>query len=97
MSTIAVDRQEWEQLSQDTERLLQKYEKLVAYTKDLKAHDAQLEEMLAACQTEQRDRERRASLLEKQMEVDPEFESKLRELRSDILRLLQVTETVVSY
>ncbi len=97
MSTITVDRREWEQLSQDTESLLEKYQQLLAQTRDLTARGAQLEETLATCQEQQQSLEQRLSEQEEQMEVDPEFVSKLRELRSTILHLLEVTETVVYY
>jgi len=87
MSTVVVDRREWDQLMQDTERLVKNYERLLGKVKDLEEEKRLLEERLAAGQVQLRE-------LQKQVEIDPKEVLAIKELRSAITRLIKDSETI---
>jgi predicted nuclease with TOPRIM domain len=84
MSTIVLDRKEWEQLLQDTERLVKNYEKLLERVRTLEAEKNALENRLAALKgletekavLEERLRSSQSQLLELQQKLSS-FERQL--------------------
>jgi predicted nuclease with TOPRIM domain len=92
LGTIILERQEWEQLVEDTERLVSNYEKLLGRVKELEAAKKSLEERLAAGEAQQQELQQKVSVLRKEAEVDDEEVSTIRELRSRVSRLLKESE-----
>jgi predicted nuclease with TOPRIM domain len=91
LSTIVVERQEWEQLMQDTDRLTKNFEKLLDKIKGLEADKQLLEEKLTASQARQQELQQKSESMKKG-EIDQKEMSTLRELHSTVARMLKESE-----
>jgi len=104
MSSTAMDRQNWEEFLKDGVRLREEYEKLVSKIKELEATKVALEEKLRASEAQHRELQLKLSSIattvlrepppsEKQFEVDSKGLSEVKELRSQIGRVIKQKET----
>ena len=99
-----MDRQNWEEFLKDGVRLREEYEKLVSKIKELEATKVALEEKLRASEAQHRELQLKLSSIattvlrepppsEKQFEVDSKGLSEVKELRSQIGRVIKQKET----
>ena len=99
-----MDRQNWEEFLKDSVRLREEYEKLVSKIKELESTKTALEEKLKASEAQQRELQLKLSSIattvlreppppEKQFEVDSKGLSEIKELRSQIGRVITQKET----
>ena len=90
MSTIVVERKEWEQLTQEAARLMRNYEKLLGEVKVVQGEKRQLQERLVASEAQQQGLQQKLTSIEKQIETTGSKEMfTLKELRSHVARVLQ--------
>jgi len=93
LSTIVVERKEWEQLIQDTDRLVSNYEKLLSKIRDLETDKRRLEEKLSASQTQQQELQQKLSSIEEQMDIAVKETAIMKDLHSTVSRLLKDSES----
>ena len=96
MSIIPVERQEWEQLTQDVDQLIRNYEKLLGKMRSLEEEKRQLEKRLAASDAERRELRQRqkSSSGEEGLAISSNEMLTLKQLRSIVDRVLTDSESV---